>query len=763
MFLDFGIFMSDIYKNYPEVPIPPEASPNFKNGQVSYYYYTVEADGTKRHRKIIGHATSKTMMRVTDWYRIIFPHNWRKYFGHLEQERNAVDKIHAGLFALTLGIVVKNSLYDVLQDSFGPQYANEIIDYCMYSMRYRSNTTHLFKEEMHDQMLFSRDHREDSYYSRLFSTKITDAMVHNFRAKWLTKCKDNGSSNVWLCIDGSNNDCAVDDSDLAEFGHAKSLKETEIVSYIWAVNAEDGRPVTCFTNPGGMPDCKAVKEIVQFLHSSDLDVKGVIVDRGFATQEFFDLVRDCKIDNITMLKSNSSATVEMMKRHWNEIRLNMAHIVSPEPVFGITDKVKVFAKSPEPSCVGLFYASLSGNLKVSKLIGQIWDAAEEVRKQIKANAKKVTVPAAMRKYLEFTTEGDKITGVDFNYQACQKAIDDKGYYAIASGNERSAKEIHDLYQLRDKSEKQFSIFKSQLNFDTTRVHSDQSVKNRLMIGFIASIIRTELVLACKALKLDDANSMLRKLDKAFFTRSAEGQYMAVYNLTAELKTLFGYFDIQEAHFGKFVQEYNQVTKVYSQVRKIPSLEEEAVHSGRGRKKGSKNKKTIEREERERADRAAGIPKPEPRPVGRPKGSKNKSTIEKEKKLQEAKAKGEYVEPQKRGRGRPKGSKNKKTLERQARDAELIARIQNSSKGQSKKGKNKKTVEQEAPKNEAQEQTSNTAKEQEVTAPVVEHGSSVSQPQATPEPSNERPVEKDDQSHQSQGDELVKSPIDDPPD
>ena len=239
--------------------------------------------------------------------------------------------------------------------------------------------------------------------------------------------------------------------------------------------------------------------------------------------------------------------------------------------------------------------------------------------------------------------------------------------------------------------------------------------------------------------------------------------MAVYNLTAELKTLFGYFDIQEAHFGKFVQEYNQVTKVYSQVRKIPSLEEETVHSGRGRKKGSKNKKTIEREERERADRAAGIPKPEPRPVGRPKGSKNKSTIEKEKKIQEAKAKGEYVEPQKRGRGRPKGSKNKKTLERQARDAELIARIQNSSKGQSKKGKNKKTVEQEAPKNEAQEQTSNTAKEQEVTAPVVEHGSSVSQPQATPEPSNERPVEKDDQSHQSQGDELVKSPIDDPPD
>ncbi|MDT3662623.1 MAG: hypothetical protein ROM54_03775, partial [Anaerobiospirillum sp.] len=48
--------------------------------------------------------------------------------------------------------------------------------------------------------------------------------------------------------------------------------------------------------------------------------------------------------------------------------------------------------------------------------------------------------------------------------------------------------------------------------------------------------------------------------------------------------------------------------------------------------------------------------------GRPKGSKNKKTLEREQ--AEATAKQE----EKRGPGRPKGSKNKKTLEREAQAA-----------------------------------------------------------------------------------------------
>ena len=78
---------------------------------------------------------------------------------------------------------------------------------------------------------------------------------------------------------------------------------------------------------------------------------------------------------------------------------------------------------------------------------------------------------------------------------------------------------------------------------------------------------------------------------------------------------------------------------------------------KGRPKGSKNKKTLEREA------ALASQSPSPKSVrGRPKGSKNKKTLERE--AAEA-ASGRRI---KRKPGRPKGSKNKKTLEREALQA-----------------------------------------------------------------------------------------------
>ena len=74
---------------------------------------------------------------------------------------------------------------------------------------------------------------------------------------------------------------------------------------------------------------------------------------------------------------------------------------------------------------------------------------------------------------------------------------------------------------------------------------------------------------------------------------------------------------------------------------------------RGRPKGAKNKKTLEREARLAAEGGESVK----RGRGRPKGAKNKKTLEREAKLI---AEG-VISPPKRKPGRPKGSKNKKKM------------------------------------------------------------------------------------------------------
>ena len=104
--------------------------------------------------------------------------------------------------------------------------------------------------------------------------------------------------------------------------------------------------------------------------------------------------------------------------------------------------------------------------------------------------------------------------VEYNFEAWQKSSDETGYFSIVSSAARSAQEIFSLYRMRDVLEKQYSILKSQLRFDTTRVHTDTAIEARLATAFIASILRTEIEIVCKELELN-TNEMIRKLDRAY--------------------------------------------------------------------------------------------------------------------------------------------------------------------------------------------------------------------------------------------------------
>ena len=116
--------------------------------------------------------------------------------------------------------------------------------------------------------------------------------------------------------------------------------------------------------------------------------------------------------------------------------------------------------------------------------------------------------------------------------------------------------------------------------------------------------------------------------------------------------------------------------------------------GRGRPKGSKNKATLAKEQVAQ-DQLTASSATEKRGRGRPKGSKNKATLAKEQAAQKQLA--VSVASEKRGRGRPKGSKNKATLAKeQAAQKQLTASVatEKLGRGRPKGNKNKATLAKE---------------------------------------------------------------------
>lgn len=659
--------MSHIYWELNEIPIPEFALVNSHDARV----YTVrKGPNGERRRTVIGRATGPTHMHPNNTFKFEHPKLWEEYYGGLELSEHLVQ---VGLYATTLAVAQNTGLYRDVLASFGPLYGNGIMDYAMFSIAERSSSTQLFDEAMALRMLFSRERHDDSWFSRLFSRHMTPEAVHDFKIRHIKRCVEHGMRKVWLCVDGSNNDCAVRNSDLAEPGKAKSGKQVPIVSYIWAVSAEEGKPVTWAVNRGGVVDATAIREIVEFVAHSGLEVEGVIVDRGFCSQELLELLEELNLRYILMLKSNHKGYREMLDAHLAEVRWQVENVFSDDGIFGVTDHKPIFENSSKESCIGLFFDANTGSMAALRLIKKVRQEARRLQASIAAG-RTPSVVEPLKKYLEIAEE-DGVRSVSYKWGAWQKAVDSKGFFAIASSDEMSAEEIYRLYQLRDASETQFAIFKSELGMDALGVHTDASIRNKFAVAFVAGIIRTEIMRACRRFDRN-TNQVIRHLDHCMIKLMPDDSYRFIDNLKQDDKTLYAEWGLNVEHFRYLASTLvnNDAASKNAQVRHLPDAPQETPpRRGRppkpksdepetpkrrpGRPKGSKNKKTLERE----AAMANMPPAPKRKP-GRPKGSKNKKTLERE---ALAAAAATAAAAPKRGRGRPKGSKNKKTLEREA--------------------------------------------------------------------------------------------------
>ena len=98
------------------------------------------------------------------------------------------------------------------------------MDYAMYSVIHHTNVAAAFAAKMRNELTFSKEPFSDSFYSGLFENGMSREDELLFRRRWALQCREDGTESVWLCIDGSNDDCQSEGVDFAEKGHAKSGK-----------------------------------------------------------------------------------------------------------------------------------------------------------------------------------------------------------------------------------------------------------------------------------------------------------------------------------------------------------------------------------------------------------------------------------------------------------------------------------------------------------------------------------------------------------
>ena len=656
--------MSHIYREKREIPIPENGYINKSDGRV-FVFVPSDSSAKKRDckRMNIGIAASQTTMYVNDNFRFFFPELWEKHYGGSDEKMQYV--LHPGMYALTLGIGYSNGLYPLLLDVFGPSPANLIMDYSMYSIMDQSNVSLGYQDRMSSEVLFSHKGAcSDTMLSSFFSHAITDNQSYDFRCKWLDLCVARGVTQAWISIDGSNNDCSSTRCALAEKGDAKSKLNINIVSYMYAVCAETGLPLTYDVYHGNSVDNKSFHKVIELLSGHNIEIKGIILDRGFATDEVLNHIRSLHYPFVVMLKSDSFGYSDMLDRHWSDIKVKVDRAINTKGQFGITEQHRIFKGSAKEDYVTLFYDMDNGTARAHTLLNKVLTAKQEIDRQTSLGIKP-EIPSEVARYFEVISNADGSFSVSCKYDIWQHDVDMKGFSAIGTSENFGPAETDRIYDLRNSSEVQYSYIKTQMGSDVSRVHSTDSVLNKFTVCFVSSIIRNEIQHNCKQLGLP-TNPTIKEIDRLEILLQPGRNYIAIHNESKRAKLLLGRFDIIPKDFDIIAAEVTErfANPVQSLERKKPVHEATARKPGRPKGSGKKKSRTdgdvpvqASLQEQDTADASretSTVGTVAKRPPGRPKGSKNKKTLEFEQKVREGKIK----LPAKRKRGRPAGSKNK---------------------------------------------------------------------------------------------------------
>ena len=557
--------MGKVFYNKPAIPIPEGCYIDNSDGRV--LAKVLDIDGRYK-RRTIGVLATKDTMYPNELFQQRYRELWEQYYpsGSVKEY-----EISVGMYGLILGITHHIGLYDLLHDVYGESNVNYILDYAMYSSLYRDNTTQLYPERMRKELLFAERVYSDEWYSSFFSSRISENQNHDFRLRWLQHCHDAGITKAWLCIDGSNNDCEVERSPLSEQGNAKSHSHSDIVGYMYVISAIDGRPITYYMYEGSRPDQSAIHQVAQILSSADIEIAGVVMDAGFCVEDVIETMEECSLEYVIMMHSNHHGHTEAVEEMGERIRWSPEYLVSDEGVFGTSVRKRLFHAHKREEIVNVYFDAVRGTYGSIELSKKIRNERRRVDALIQSG-KPAQVAPAYSKYLEIRTDGNGIPNVSYRYDQWKKDSNAKGFFSILSSSDFGAESVYEYYHLRDASETAYSLLKSQQGFHTTRVHSTPAIQNKFAAGFITSIIRTEIEIACHALHMD-TNVAIQRLDHVHVFLAPGNTYMFSKLIRNDLSQLLSGFGMTSKHFDILANEINiRLDSQYrNRYREIPKV------------------------------------------------------------------------------------------------------------------------------------------------------------------------------------------------
>ena len=562
-----------MYLNY-EVRIPdvPGKINQVKKGKAIYVRYVVgrtyhpEKKYNVPDQRIIGKRSEN------DPEKMVPNENYVKYFGGLEQPEERSETCRSSCVRIGAFLVIRKILEDyrlpaVIEKYFGTRDGGLVADLVSYSIISENNAAQYYPAYAYNHPLFTEKmHIYSDTKVSDFLVSVTDDQRIGLVNEWNEARKK--KKKIYISYDSTNKNCQAGDIEFVEYGHPKDDKGLPVFNYSIAYDTANKEPLFYEQYPGSIVDISQLQFMLEKAKGYGYKKVGFILDRGYFGKENIQYMDQCGYDFVIMIKGMGAFVKGLILGKRGSFENIREYSIRKYKVSGTTVKRSLYAGDGKERYFHIYYSDQKASAEHEQIEAKIDRMAKYLDK---VKGKKVTIGDGFKQYfyLETYEKDGTFLYAREKTDAVQQEINLCGYFVIITSKKMTAGEALELYKSRDASEKLFRGDKSYLGNKSLRVQSDEAAGAKILIEFIALIVRCRIYTLLKD-EMDrlkkSPNYMtvpaaIRELEKIEMVRQKDGVYRMDHAVTATQKAILRAFDIDAEYVRR---EAGKLSKILAE-------------------------------------------------------------------------------------------------------------------------------------------------------------------------------------------------------
>lgn len=554
------------------VEIPKEHVVRIKNKGVTYIYfeydrvYDLEKKFNSAKRQCIGKQSEKdcNLMYPNQNFNLHFPGSEKP---QEQDESTRSCSLQIGSFIVIKKIVESLGLKEILSSFLDETDTGLFLDFATYSIITEGNVAQYFPDYAYHHPLFTPNMKmySDSKICRLLQ-ELPEEAKSSFLNKWNER--HDHRKRIYVSYDSTNKNSQAGDLNIVEYGYPKDDKGLPIFGYSIAYDSTNSIPLFYEQYPGSIIDMSQLEFMLSKAGSCGYKRATFILDRGYFCKNNIRQLEDNDYNFIFMIKGLKSLVHNVIDESRGTFENSRDCYIRSYETYGTTVFRKLYADDKKERYIHIYHSAsrtVAESLILERELNKMAEALD------KAKNTKYDFPQSFHHYFDLTySEDGKLMTYREKKQIVEKELNYCGYFCIVTSEKMTAKQALEIYKSRDENEKLFRADKSFLGNRSMRVYSDKSTETKILIEFVALIIRCRLFTYIKesfdnsTIKPNYATvpAAIRELEKIEMARNYDGIYRLDHAVTKKQKDILKCFGLDADQVKEMAKSIsNQLLKM----------------------------------------------------------------------------------------------------------------------------------------------------------------------------------------------------------